>query len=204
MTQIKICGLSRPEDIAAVNAARPDYAGFIIDFPKSHRNVTPGKLEQLCHLLDAAIRPVGVFVDAPVDTMAGLAEEGIIGAIQLHGHESDGVIDALRQRVSCPIAKVFKVTGPVSLELAAHSPADVILLDSGQGTGKTFDWSLLENMSRTGRPYILAGGLTPDNLAEAIARLHPACVDLSSGVETDRVKDPEKIRAAVNIVRRNQ
>ena len=197
--KVKICGLSRPEDVAAVNAARPDYCGFIINFPKSHRNVSPETVSMLTRALDPAIVPVGVFVDQPVGIVAALLNAGVIAVAQLHGREDEDYIAALRAAAGGkPVWKAFQIRAADDLARAAASSADQILLDNGAGTGRAFDWSLAGGMAR---PFILAGGLTPENLPEAIARLRPAAVDLSSGVETDGRKDPQKILAAVAAVR---
>ncbi|MCD7867689.1 MAG: phosphoribosylanthranilate isomerase [Clostridiales bacterium] len=198
MTKIKICGLKRPEDIWAVNEAKPDFAGFIIDFPRSHRSISPERAAELAAGLDPEIVPVGVFVDADPALPARLLNEGIIRVAQLHGHESEDYIRELRGRTDGLLARAFVIHSAEDVRRAAESSADYILLDQGQGTGKTFDWSLVPEMER---PFILAGGLGVENLAEAIRRLHPWAVDLSSGVETDQQKDPEKIRRAVKIVR---
>ena len=164
-TRIKICGLTRPEDIQAVNQAKPDFAGFIVEFPKSRRNVTVEQLKALREELDDSILPVGVFVNAPVELPAQLLNEGTIADIKK----------------------------------AIRSEADYILLDQGAGgTGETFDWSLVPAIKR---PWFLAGGLGCENLESAIHLLHPWAVDLSSSVETDGHKDPDKILEAVYAVR---
>lgn len=200
MTKIKICGLSRPQDIDYVNEARPDWCGFIINFPKSHRNVTPDQVRALRAGLDPAICPVGVFVNQPVEEIAALLRDGTLSVAQLHGQEGPEDIAALRTLVpSCQIWKAFQIRSAADLEAALASPADLVLLDNGQGTGQTFDWSLVTGVSR---PFLLAGGLTPDNIPQAIQAVHPYGLDLSSGVETDKVKDREKILAAVAAARK--
>ena len=199
MTRIKICGLSRPQDVAHVNRARPDWCGFVVNFPKSRRSVTLEQLETLRAGLDPAVLPVGVFVDAPLGEVTGLLNRGIIAAAQLHGGEGEDYTAALRAAApGREIWKAFPVRGPADLERAAAFPADRIVLDSGQGTGRTFDWSLLRNFPR---PYLLAGGLTPENLPAAIRTLRPYGVDLSSGVEMDGFKNFTKIQAAVAAAR---
>lgn len=199
MTRIKICGLSRPQDVAYVNQAKPDWCGFVVNFPKSRRSVTPDQLRALRWALDPAVVPVGVFVDQPVEVVTDLLNRGIISIAQLHGSEDEDYTAALRAAApGREIWKAFQVRGPAELERAAAFPADRILLDSGQGSGKPFDWSLLKHVSR---PYLLAGGLDPENLSAAIRTLHPFGVDLSSGVETDGLKDFAKIQAAVAAAR---
>lgn len=199
MTKTKICGLSRPCDIEYINEAKPDFCGFIINVPKSKRNVTPDTVRQLVKNLSPDVKPVGVFVNAHIDEITGLVEDGTLSYVQLHGHEDESYISALRKQISVPIIQAFKVTCPEDAARAERSSADYILLDNGSGgTGKTFDWSHLQGITR---PYILAGGLGPDNLGQAVSQLAPWGVDLSSGVETDGYKDKNKVLAAVQAVR---
>ncbi len=199
MTRIKICGLSRPQDVEYVNRAGPDWCGFVVNFPKSRRSVTPNQLRALRARLAPNVIPVGVFVDRPVEEVTDLLNCGIISIAQLHGHEDENYVAALREKApGKEIWRAFQVRTPGDLEDAAAFPADRILLDSGQGTGQAFDWSLLENFPR---PYLLAGGLNPENLPAAIRTLRPYGVDLSSGVETGGFKDFTKIQAAVAAAR---
>lgn len=200
MTKIKICGLFRPCDIDYVNEAKPDYCGFIINFPKSHRNLTPEQVRTLREKLDSAVSPVGVFVDEAPETVAALLKEGTISVAQLHGHEDENYIAALRALApGCTIWKAYNVRAEEDLAAALASTADLVLLDSGQGTGQTFDWSLAAGVKR---PFLLAGGLTPENIPQAIESVRPFGLDLSSGVETDKRKDREKILAAVAAARK--
>lgn len=200
-TRIKVCGLKRPEDIESVNLAKPDFCGFIVEFPRSPRCVSRELLAELTAQLDPEIIPVGVFVNAPAELPAELAESGVIRAIQLHGQEDEEYIRRLRMLIGSdiPVIQAFSVQTAEDLQRAAESSADYVLLDQGSGgTGKTFDWSLAEGFTR---PFILAGGLATDNLAEAIERLSPWAVDLSSSLEIGGLKDRDKIIEAVNIVR---
>lgn len=198
MTKIKLCGLSRPEDIAAANALQPDYIGFVFA-PKSKRYVSPARAAQLRKLLAPGIQAVGVFVKEDPETVIHLLEDGVIDVAQLHGGESEAYLRTLRQHTHKPIVQAFRVDTAADLEQAQASSADYILLDSGDGgTGETFDWSLLAGATR---PYFLAGGLTPENVAGAVARLAPYAVDVSSGIETDGIKDPEKMTRFVRAVR---
>ena len=200
MTKIKICGLRRPEDIAYVNEAKPDFAGFIIDVPKSRRNVPREKVWELTALLSPEILPVGVFVNAPMETILSLVTDGTLKAVQLHGQESQSYLEELKKQVAVPLIRAFSIRSPEDLTEAEKSPADFVLLDNGAGgTGETFDWSLLSSFDR---PFFLAGGLRLENIAEAVSRFHPYALDLSSGVETDGYKYKEKIIAAVAAVRR--
>ena len=200
--KIKICGLRRLEDIETVNYCRPDYAGFIVNFPKSFRSVTAEELNELTAKLDKNITAVGVFVNAPEELPAQLLNEGIIGMAQLHGQEDEDYIRRLRKLTRKPLIKAFSVKSEDDIKKAVKSSADYILLDQGSGgTGQAFDWTLIREMNR---PFFLAGGIGPDNLERAIQEIHPYAVDLSSSVETDRWKNPEKIRRGVDIVRQNK
>ena len=195
MTKIKICGLYRPEDVVYVNQARPDWCGFILQFPKSHRNLTPSQMRALRAGLEEGITPVGVFVDQPVELVAQLINEGSIAVAQLHGREDQAYLDALRRLApGHQIWKAFRVRTWEDLRAAEESSADLVVLDNGYGTGQCFDWTLARGFDR---PFLLAGGLTPENIPAAVAQLHPYGVDLSSGVETERKKDRAKIQAAV-------
>ena len=136
MTRIKICGLSRPCDVAFVNEARPDWCGFIIDFPRSHRSVTPRQALTLHRQLAPGIVPVGVTVDQPVEAVAELLKSGVVDVAQLHGTEDESYLAALRALApGHPLWKAFTLRTPNDLTAALASSADMILLDSGKGTG---------------------------------------------------------------------
>lgn len=198
-TRIKICGLICPEDIQAVNQVKPDFCGFIVEFPKSRRNVTVEQLRKLREQLDENILPVGVFVNAPAELPAQLLNEGTIALAQLHGQEDEEYITRLKGMTDQLLIKAFSVKTEADIKKAIRSEADYILLDQGAGgTGETFDWNLVPSIKR---PWFLAGGLGCDNLESAIHLLHPWTVDLSSSVETDGHKDPDKIVKAVQTVR---
>ena len=197
MTKIKICGLFRPEDIEAVNLYQSDYAGFIINFPKSHRNISPADLKQLKSKLDPRIKSVGVFVDRPLKEVRNLLEEGTIDIAQLHGSEDSDYIKAL-QTGGNEVWKAFEIQDRSDLERAIGSPADKILLDAGKGQGRTFSWDILSGLKMD---YILAGGLHSGNVEQAIRSLHPLGLDISSGVESDGLKDAKKIEEVIRIVR---
>lgn len=199
-TKIKICGLRRREDILAVNEAKPDYCGFIIEFPKSFRSITADKVRELVKDLAPEIQAVGVFVNAPVELVSGLLNEGTLALAQLHGQENEVYIRELKKFTDKPLIKAFSVKTREDIEKALQSPADYILLDQGSGgTGKVFDWSLIPKIER---PFFLAGGIGAENLEQAIREIRPYAVDLSSSVETDKWKEPEKIRNVVDIVRK--
>ncbi len=197
-TQIKLCGLSTQADVAAACAARPDMVGFVVDVPSSRRNVAPLALGPLAACVDDGIVRVGVFVDEPPEVLERLWRHGVLDAVQLHGHEDEAYITRLHARCDVPIVQAFRARSPHDVERARNSSADLVLLDNGQGTGVSFDWSLVRDV---GRPFVLAGGLDPRNVAGAIADVAPWGVDMSSGIETNGRKDPEKMRAAVAAVR---
>lgn len=198
MTKIKLCGLSRPCDIEAANALRPDCIGFV--FAKSSRRfVSPEQAAALKQMLAPDISAVGVFVDEAPECVADLLSRGVIDLAQLHGSETDAYIARLRKLTDKPILKAFAVRGEGDLAAAESSAADLVLLDSGAGTGAAFDWAMLRQF---GRPYFLAGGLTPDNVGAAIKALRPYGVDVSSGIETDGKKDNKKMAAFAAAVRK--
>lgn len=197
-TKIKICGLTRAQDIQAANALQLDYIGFVFA-PKSKRFVPPEQAKQLRQQLAPGIRAVGVFVNAPPEQIAALLADGTINIAQLHGQEDAAYIARLRSLTHTLIWQAFRIESTEDISRANASPADLVLLDHGAGgTGERFDWALLHGMTR---PFVLAGGLTPQNAAEAIAKARPFAVDTSSGCETNGVKDPAKMLAFVNAVR---
>ena len=199
-TKIKICGLKRPEDITYVNEAKPDYCGFIIEFPKSSRNVTGALVRELTAKLNPDIIPVGVFVNAAPERVEELLLDGTIHIAQLHGQEDEAYIRRIQKNTGHQVIKAFSVKTAQDIENALKSPADYILLDQGGGgTGQTFDWSLIPEIDRT---FFLAGGLQAENLTEAMEMVRPYAVDLSSGIESDRKKDPEKMHRIMELVER--
>lgn len=200
MSKIKICGLKRQQDIQAVNEAKPDFCGFVIEVQKSSRCVSREQVRELAAGLHPDILPVGVFVNAPVELVAELLNEGTLAMAQLHGKEEEDYIQSLRKLTDKPLIKAFSVRSAEDIEKARASSADYILLDQGNGgTGKSFDWSLVQGIER---PFFLAGGLSADNLEQAVRELNPWAVDLSSSLEVDGKKDADKIREAVEILRR--
>ena len=198
MTKIKLCGLSRTKDIEIANALCPDYIGFVF-FEKSRRYVRPEKAKELKSLLSDRVKAVGVFVDETPENIARLLSSGIIDIAQLHGNEDDEYIRRLKTLSDKPLIKAFRVESKDEVKSAEASLADYILLDSGQGSGKAFDWELLRDIKRD---YFLAGGLDPENVSDAIRALHPFAVDVSSGIETDHIKDKNKMVAFVSAVRK--
>lgn len=197
MTNIKLCGLRRPDDIRYANMLLPEYVGFVFA-KKSSRYVSAEEAALLRKQLDQGIIPVGVFVDEEPKAIADLLSRDIIAVAQLHGQESEKDILKLQEKTGCPVIKAFCIGSSEDIEAANESPADFVLLDSGKGSGKTFDWELLKGMRR---PYFLAGGLTPENVRDVVDRWQPFGVDASSSLETDGYKDPAKMAAFVNAVR---
>ena len=198
MSKIKLCGLSRKCDIEWANALKPEYIGFVF-WSKSKRNVPPEKAKELKNLLSPDIKAVGVFVDEPIENVAELLNDNIIDIAQLHGGEDEEYIKKLRMLSGKPIIKAFLLKSDIDAERAEKSTAYYILVDSGTGTGKSFDWELLKNISR---PYFLAGGLCCENISQAITALDPYAVDVSSGIETNGCKDKNKMAAFVAAVRK--
>lgn len=200
MTKIKLCGLSRLYDIAAANMLLPEYIGFVFA-PSSKRYVSAERAAELKSLLHPAVQAVGVFVNAEPETVATLLCRGTIDVAQLHGDEDEDYIRRLRALSTGPIIKAFKIRSDEDICLAEKSSADYVLLDSGAGMGKAFDWKLLQSIKR---PYFLAGGLDMDNVAAAVGALHPYAVDVSSGIETDGFKDKIKMAEFVSAVRKEE
>jgi phosphoribosylanthranilate isomerase len=190
--KVKFCGLKRIDDIRAANELRPDYAGFVF-WEKSSRNVSRDEAINLGKALLPDIKKVGVFVDEVPERVAALLTDGVIDIAQLHGHENEEYIARLRSLAdgACVI-KAFVIKSKEDLEKAKQSSADYLLLDSGKGTGQTFNWELIAEAGFD-KPYFLAGGLGPENVADAVKKLKPYAVDVSSGIETDGLKDPEKM-----------
>lgn len=197
MTKIKLCGMMDPRDVIAARDLGADYVGFVLTdgFKRSVGLGTFCELES--YLVGTEVKKVGVFVDEPIEGIIKYYGE-MLDMIQLHGNEDDSYIIDLRARTGKPIIKAFKVQTEQDVEAAKHSSADLIMLDSGAGTGKMFDHSLIENLDR---PFFLAGGLNAQNVGEAIKTLHPFAVDASSSLEVKGHKDKNKMAEFVNAVR---
>lgn len=205
MTGIKICGLQRPEDIEAVNAAGPDYIGFV--FAEGKRKITKEQAHRLKERLAASILAVGVFVNEDPDIVADTVRAVPLDLVQLHGDEDEAYIRRLRRLLGedIPLIRAVRVKSREQIQRAEQFPCEYLLLDTyvkGQygGSGKSFDRKLIPPLSK---PFFLAGGLTGENLKEALegGESRPFCVDISSGAETDGKKDAEKIQKLVRIVR---
>ena len=202
MTKVKICGLSRKEDIAYVNAFKPDFIGFVF-YEKSKRAVTMETALELKGLLDRSIKTVGVFVNAAPSFIAELAALGAADLIQLHGDEDAEYCKKLRLLTDAPLIKAVRVRSKESLVGLEKYPVDYFLFDTYQagvygGTGQRFEVELGEEIPK---PFFIAGGLDAGNVADVIKQNKPFAVDVSGGVETDGRKDPEKISAFIASVR---
>lgn len=196
MTKIKICGLTRTEDIEMVNEFLPDYIGFV--FAKSRRQVSAEQAKELKNKLRPAIKAVGVFVNEKPENIAEIANQGIIDLIQIHGDEDAAYCAQLRKLTQAPIIKVVRVEREDDLAGIEEFDCDYYLFDtlSNQqygGTGKAFDHSILYN-KEIKKPFFVAGGLNQDNVAAVIEVIKPFGVDTSGGVETDGIKDVNKIK----------
>jgi len=202
VTKIKICGLTREQDIDTVNAVLPDYIGFV--FSKSKRQIDEKKAKALKDRLNPAIKAVGVFVNEEIEKINELCNFQVIDVIQLHGDENEDYIRRLKNHVSNKIIKAVRVKELNDIEKAMEFSCDYLLFDTYHekeygGTGKTFDWSMIP--SYINKPFFLAGGINSCNVVNAIEHYNPFCVDISSGVETNGCKDPEKIIDIVAKVR---
>ena len=204
MTRVKICGLTRMEDIEAVNRTLPDFVGFV--FAPSRRRLDIKTAAKLRERLDPRIKAVGVFTDEAEGVVSGLYRDGIIDLAQLHGDEDGGYIERLKRSCSCPVIKAVGISDalpdlPICNE--GFFGPDFLIFDTLStqrgGVGKAFDWNILRGYN--GIPFFLAGGLTLENVIDGVALLAPYCVDVSSGVETDGLKDAKKIERFVHLVK---
>ena len=198
--KLKFCGLTREADIRAANETRPDYIGFV--FAESRRRVTDEQVARLRALLSPGIQAVGVFVNDDPTHIALLANRGVIDLIQLHGSESAAYIQRLRTMTAAPIICALRVGKQTDIKQAESNLVDFLLLDTYTkdaygGSGRIFDWSLL---GEVGKPYFLAGGLNESNITRAM-QTGAYALDLSSGIETDGVKDAEKMRRVAALVK---
>ncbi len=200
----KICGLSTAEGVAAAARNGARYVGFVF-YPPSRRNVTPALAGALAAVVPAGIAKVGLFVDAEDALLEAALAGAPLDLLQFHGRESPERVLQAKRRFGKPVMKAIPVASAADLELAAlyYGVADLLLFDAKPpkdatvpgGNGLVFDWELLGGR-RWPLPWMLSGGLTPDNLGEAVRITHAAAVDVSSGVErAPGVKDPERIGA---------
>lgn len=188
--KLKLCGLYLPEDILMVNEFLPDYVGFVINVAKSHRNVSLEQVLQWHTILSPDIKRVGVFVNEALENIVSVSTG--LDVVQLHGEET--VEELARLRESLPqmeFWKAFSVKTTADVEKALAFPSDKVLLDYGKGDGKSFDWRILDGITK---PYILAGGINPHNVKAAVENTTAEIIDISSGIETNRKKDPELVK----------
>jgi phosphoribosylanthranilate isomerase len=192
MAKIKICGLRSNQDISYANILKPDYVGFILTNGYS-RSIDVETAIKLRSRLSSDINAVGVFVNENEEIVNACIRMGAIDIVQLHGDEDISYC----KKINAPIIKVLKPDNFNKINY--YEPyVDYFLFDSGAGSGKTFDWS---QIPKCNKPFFLAGGLSKDNLSDAIKQANPYAVDLSSSVETNGVKDFKKIQEVINIVR---
>lgn len=192
--KIKICGLFRQEDIEYVNKAKPDYIGFV--FAKSRRQVTYSQAKELKENLNQNIQSVGVFVDESIDNIVKLVNDNIIDIVQLHGKEDHQYITQLKKYIHCPIIKAMRIKdNDIPCE---KYDVDYYLLDGSQpGSGQTFNWDFIQQMDK---PFFLAGGIDLNNIDKAL-KIPCFGIDVSSGVETNGMKDQLKIEEIVRRVK---
>ena len=205
--KIKTCGLFREEDINYANKLKPNYIGFV--FAESKRKV---KFEEACNLknkLDKEIKAVGVFVNDNFDFILNLIKDKIIDIIQLHGSEDNDFMDNLKIKTDSKIIKSVTVENENSILESVNIFSDFILLDNFKcEVGKTFNWNYLKEAFKLNKnfknifneKYFLAGGLNKENINEAL-KFNPYCVDLSGGLETDGIKDFDKMKYIINITK---
>ena len=197
--QIKLCGLTRIEDIETANLLQPDYVGFVF-YQKSKRNISVDKAVELRKALNKEIKVVAVFLNEEIDKVVEIANYDFVDMVQVHGNLSKEYIKDIKTRTNKKVIQAFRIKNEEDIKKANASIADLVLLDNGDGgTGKPFNWELLRGMKRD---FILAGGLNAENVGLAIEKCHPIMVDASSSIETNGVKDKEKMAAFVAAVRR--
>ena len=191
--KIKICGIKTEEEVQCINHYPVDYIGFI--FAESKRQLSLEKAAYLRPMVRGDIKVVGVFMNQPIKVIKEAIEHCQLDVVQLHGDEGEDMIQSL----SVPVWKSIAVKDKESLErLTQYPSAEGLLLDTyhkgaSGGTGKQFNWHLIKDHNQP-QQLILAGGLNPDNVVEAIQRVHPDILDLNSGLETDLIKDPKKVQ----------
>ena len=203
MTKVKICGLKNPTDIKCINTLSPDFAGFVMFFVKSHRNISVQTAQELLALLDKNIKSVAVTVSPTKEQLEQIHTLGF-DYVQIHGKISEKLLSECKT----PVIRAINVSGTDSLtDLDNYKNVKGILFDSAvPGSGQGFDWTLLKKLPKTDKMLFLAGGLTADNVAAAICQVHPYAVDVSSGVElADKSgKDFELVRAFIENARNSK
>ncbi len=203
MVKVKICGLKTVEDIQMANRLRPDFIGFV--FAGKKRRIAPETAAEMKKELAPEIRSVGVFVNEAMEQIVSLVRKDVLDFIQLHGDEDEAYIRRLKERTDRPVIKAVRVRSREDILQAGGLPCEYLLLDTYQadtygGSGETFRWELIPELEK---PFFLAGGLSADNVAQALKCCRPWAVDVSSSVETDGRKDEEKVRTFMEAVRRS-
>ena len=198
-----MCGLRRPDDIIYANECLPDYIGFV--FAESRRKVSGREAKKLGEQLDPSIKKVGVFVNEPLRSLISISEEAGLDIIQLHGDEGEEYIKEVKHETGKELWKAVRVRMVKDIQEAQRLPADKLLLDSFSeesygGTGKVMDFAVLDQADIR-KPYFIAGGLTVENLPEILKKAEPYGIDISSGIETEGVKDREKMLKVIQCVR---
>lgn len=200
MTKIKICGVTDLSAIACINRLTPDYVGFILS--SGFRRSIPRELaREMRGALDRSVAAVGVFVNERAETVADFCERGIVDVVQLHGDEDERYIERLKRLCAAPVVKAVGVSGG---KIAPYPEnCDFLLLDASDpvrrgGTGRKIEWRRYDGV---GKPFFLAGGITADNVKEALRAVAPYGVDCSGGVETDGRKDQAKMQQYVKNIR---
>ena len=203
MTKVKICGLKNQTDIKCINTLSPDFAGFVMFFEKSHRNISVQTAQELLALLDKNIKSVAVTVSPTEEQLEQIHTLGF-DYVQIHGKISEKLLSECKT----PVIRAINVSGIESIgDIENLDNVKGILFDSAvPGSGKSFVWSMLEKLPKTDKMLFLAGGLTADNVAAAICRVHPYAVDVSSGVElADKSgKDFELVRTFIENARNSK
>lgn len=212
ITKIKICGLKRPEDAAIVNRLRPDYVGFV--FAGTKRKIAKEKAAALRAAIWPEILSVGIFVNEPIENITAMCREGILDLVQLHGDETEAYVAEVKSQTQKPVIRAVRVRSQDDVLANAESCADYLLFDTYRageygGSGAAFAWDDLlaakrhfEESGAAFPAFFLAGGLNAGNAKKAIRTLHPYALDISSGVETDGVKDEEKIKEFMKACRK--
>ena len=204
MSMIKICGLTRYDDIEAVNSYLPDFIGFVF-YIKSKRYIEPEKAAALKKALDKRIKAVGVFVNEDIDELINTALNVGLDIVQLHGGEDNDYIKEVKDRTGLEVWKAFGIKDGFDIEKINQCAADRVLADayteSYGGAGRIFNWDIIKTADGVRDKIILAGGLDGTNIEAAARDVAPYALDLSSGVETGGFKDEKKIKEIVRIVR---
>ena len=210
MTQIKICGIQRLDDALVAAQAGADFVGLAF-VPGRRRRITEADAQSLVLGLRESAQQVpkvvGLFADQSLDEVNRIADRCALDLAQLCGQEPPDYC----AQVKVPVIKVVHILDSqpssevIGIVEGLQRDGHLVTLDRKVaglqgGTGRSFDWSIAQEMARRGLPFLLAGGLTPDNVADAVRTVRPWGVDVSSGVETSKAKDPHKIQAFINVV----